>query len=77
MSGLADAVMLRLGISLAGCLSGAQTISFLIFLEIESGHKQNYNASPRPDPRGQLLLESCVPHTVSGEIGRASCRERV
>ena len=29
MSGLADAVMLQLGIALAGCLSGAQTISFL------------------------------------------------
>lgn len=44
MSGLADAVMLQLGISLAGCLSGAQTISFLFFFfsEIESGHKQNY-----------------------------------
>ena len=37
MSGLADAVMLQLGIALAGCLSGAQSISFLIFLEIEIG----------------------------------------
>lgn len=42
MSGLADAVMLQLGISLAGCLSGLKLILFFFSLEIESGHKQNY-----------------------------------